>query len=193
MIAWQDFVARQEVPGYLDTKSFLPRAGETRLVRGNFPNMYLLAGHRLLDGYVAITPSRQLEYHQPNALRVAQVEYAHGDFFVGTPVLPGLETRDRGWYRLPGALPRVRLVADARVSTSPATDIADVDVAETALVTHDLRLRGGLPGSARLLIDNPGDITIDVDAPGHSCWLSRSRSTRAGARQSTMRPQQSSA
>ena len=91
-----------------------------------------------------ITPSRQLDYHQPNALRVAQVEYVHGDFFAGYAVPPGRDTRDRGWYRLPGALPRVRLVADARVSTSPATDIAQVDVAQTALVTHDLRLGGGL-------------------------------------------------
>ena len=165
VIGWQDFIARQEVPGYLDTKSFLPRAGETRLMRGNFPNMYLLAGHRLLDGYVAITPARQLEYHQPNALRVAQVEYAHEDFFAGTPVPPGRDTRERGWYRLPGALPRVRLVADTRVSTSPATDIAQVDVARTALVTHDLRLDGGPAGTARLATDNPGDITVEVNAP----------------------------
>ena len=165
VIGWHDFVTRQQAVGFLDTNSFLPQAGESRLLRGNFPNLYLLRGHRLLDGYVALTPSRQLDYHQPNALRVAQVEYAHEDFFAGTPAPPGAEKRDRGWYRLPGALPRVRLVADARVSTSPATDIAHVDVAQTALVTHDLRLRGGVPGSARLLIDNPGDITIDVDAP----------------------------
>ena len=165
VIAWQDFIARQEVPGYLDTKSFLPRAGETRLVRGNFPNLYVLTGHQLLDGYVAITPSKQLDYHQPNALRVAQVEYAHEDFFAGRETPPGAETRDRGWYRLPGALPRVRLVADARLSSSPAADIARVDVAQTALVTHDLRLGGGPAGTARLVTDNPGDVTVEADAP----------------------------
>ena len=129
VIAWHDFVTRPQAVGFLDTNSFLPRAGDTRLVRGNFPNLYLLANHRLLDGYVAITPSRQLDYHQPNALRVAQVEYAHGDFFAGAPA-PGREPRDHGWFRVPGALPRVRLVADARVSASPATDIAQVDVAQ---------------------------------------------------------------
>ena len=165
VIAWQDFVTRPEAAGFLDTNSFLPRAGDTRLVRGNFPNLYLLSGHRLLDGYVAITPSKQLDYHQPNALRVAQVEYAHGDFFAGAPVPPGRDTRDRGWYRLPGALPRVRLVAGARVSSSPATAIAQLDVAQTALVTRDLRLGGGPAGTARLLTDNPGDITVEVNAP----------------------------
>jgi hypothetical protein len=165
VIAWQDYVTRPEAAGYLDTNSFLPRAGDTRLVRGNFPNLYLLSGHRLLDGYVAITPSKQLDYRQPNALRVAQVEYAHGDFFAGVAVPPGHEPRDRGWYRLPGALPRVRLVADVRVSSSPATDIAQVDVAETALVTRDLRLGGGPAGTARLVTDNPGDITIETNAP----------------------------
>ena len=165
VIAWRDLVTRPEAVGYLDTNSFLPRAGDTRLVRGNFPNLYLLAGHRLLDGYVAITPSKQLDYREPNALRVAQAEYAHEDFFAGTPVPSDAEKRDRSWYRLPGALPRVRLVAGARVSSSPATDIAQVNVAQTALVTRDLRLGGGAAGTARLVTDNPGDIAIEVNAP----------------------------
>ena len=73
VIGWHDFVTRQQAVGFLDTNSFLPEAGESRLLRGNFPNLYLLRGHRLLDGYVALPPSRQLDYHQPNALRVARV------------------------------------------------------------------------------------------------------------------------
>ncbi len=147
MIAWQDFVTRPQALGFLDTNSFLPKAGETRLVRGNYPNLYLLANHRFLDGYVAIAPSRQLDYHQPNALRVAQVEYAHADFFAGTPLPDGAEPRDRGWFRVPGALPRVRLVTDARVSTQPAADIAQIDVTRTALVTHEMALGDGGAGA----------------------------------------------
>ena len=165
VVTWQDFLTRQQAIGFLDTNSFLPRAGENRLLRGNYPNLYLLANHRLVDGYVAIAPSRQLDYHQPNALRVAQVEYAHADFFKGAPVPEATEPRDRGWFRVPGALPRVRLVTEARVSASPATDIAQVDVARTALVTRELRLSETVAGSARIVEDVPGDIALDVDAP----------------------------
>jgi len=168
MIAWQDFVTRPQALGFLDTNSFLPKAGETRLVRGNYPNLYLLANHRFLDGYVAIAPSRQLDYHQPNALRVAQVEYAHADFFAGTPLPDGAEPRDRGWFRVPGALPRARLVTDARVSTQPAADIAQIDVTRTALVTREMALEGGGagagPGAARMVADLPGEIAVEVKA-----------------------------
>ena len=165
VITWQDFVTRQQAITFLDTNSFLPQAGEHRLVRGNYPNLYLLANHRLLDGYVAIAPSRQLDYHEPNALRVAQVEYAHADFFKGLPVPEGAEPRDRGWFRLPGALPRARLVGSAQVSASPAVDIAQLDVTQAALVTRQLHVGGGAAGTVRIRGDSPGDITLDVDAP----------------------------
>ena len=109
VIAWQDFVTRaagDRLPGHQLVSA---AAGETRLVRGNFPNLYLLANHRLLDGYVAIAPSKQLDYHQPNALRVAQVEYAHADFFTGAPVPEGSRAA------------RPRLVSPAgRAAASPA-------------------------------------------------------------------------
>jgi hypothetical protein len=165
VITWQDFVTRQQALGFLDTNSFLPRAGEHRLMRGNYPNLYLLANHRLLDGYVAITPSKQLDYHQGNALRVAQVKYAHADFFKGQAVPDGAEPRDRGWFRLPGALPRARLVTEAHISTSPAVDIVQVDVTRAALVTRALSVSGATAGSVRVRLDAPGDITLEVDTP----------------------------
>jgi hypothetical protein len=127
--------------------------------------LYLLANHRVLDGYVAITPSTQLDYHQPNALRVAQVEYAHADFFKGLPVPDGAEPRDRGWFRLPGALPRARLVGAAQVSASPAVDIAQLDVTQAALVTREVHLGGAGGGAVRIRVDAPGDIALDVDTP----------------------------
>jgi hypothetical protein len=160
--AWQDFITRDEALGFLDTNRFLPRS-DGRLLRGNFPNLYLLGGYRLFDGYVAIPPTKQLDYRQPNALRVAQVEYVHRDFFKGGPP-PGAEPRDRGWFRLNNALPRVRLVTEARVSAAPA-DIASIDVTRMALVTHGLELGGGAPGESRLSADLPGDITVEVAAP----------------------------
>lgn len=165
VIAWQDFVTRQQAIGFLDTNSFLPRAGEGRLLRGNFPNLYLLARHRLVDGYVALSPSRQLDSHQSNALRVAQVDYVHADFFAGAPAPSGALPADHGWFHVPGPLPRVRLLTEARVSGAPSKDIEGVDVARTALVTHQLPLGGGTAGAARLLADDPGDVMVEVDAP----------------------------
>ena len=165
VVTWQDFVTRQQAIGFLDTNSFLPRAGEHRLVRGNYPNLYLLANHRLLDGYVAIAPSKQLDYHQPNALRVAQVEYAHADFFKGQPVPAGAEPRDRGWFRLTGALPRARMITDAQVSMAPAVDLARVNVEQVALATRALPISGTAAGSVRIRTDAPGDIALDVTTP----------------------------
>jgi hypothetical protein len=165
VIAWQDFVTRQQAIGFLDTNSFLPRPGEGRLLRGNFPDLYLLAGHRLVDGYVALTPSRQLDYHRSNALRVAQVDYVHADFFAGAPAPAGAVAADRGWVRVPGPLPRVRLLTEARVGGAPSADIEAVDVARTALVTHQLQLSGGTAGAARILADDPGNVMVEVDAP----------------------------
>ena len=116
---------------------------------------------------MAIAPSRQLDYHQPNALRVAQVEYAHADFFAGAPPPGGAEPRDRGWFRLAGALPRARLVTDARVSRRRRPTSRRSTSTRTALVTHELALEGGGrrgPGAARIVADLPGEIAVEVNA-----------------------------
>ena len=76
VVAWQDFLTRPQAVGYLDTNGFLPRGGAARLMRGGFPNLYLLAGHRLADGYLGLSPRRLLDYRQAGALRLAQVEYS---------------------------------------------------------------------------------------------------------------------
>ena len=159
VVAWQDFLTRQQAVGYLDTNAFLPHGGDVRLLRGGFPDLYLLAGHRLADGYVGITPTRLLDYRRADALRLAQVEYVHDDFLQGARIADA-ERLDRGWLRLRDPLPRARLVTDARVSTSPATDLAGVDVERSALVTHDVRLGGGQAGTAQIITDRPGEISV---------------------------------
>jgi hypothetical protein len=164
IVAWQDFVTRQQAIGYLDTNSFLHAPPAGRLARGNFPNLYLLAEYRIVDGYVALEPAKQLDYRVPEALRLAQAEFAHEDLFKGTGVPEGRRL-DRGWIALPPPVPRVRLVAAARVSVTPGEDVAGLDVDRVALVTHDLTLSPGPAGTVRLTRDAPGDIAVETNAP----------------------------
>jgi hypothetical protein len=163
IVAWRDFVTRQQAIGYLDTNSFLQAPPAGRLARGNFPNLYLLAGYRIVDGYVALEPAKQLDYRVPEALRLAQAEFAHEDLFKGTRAPEGRRL-DRGWIVLPPPLPRVRLVAEARVSTTPREDIAGLDIDRVALVTHDLALPPGSAGTARVTRELPGDVAVDTNA-----------------------------
>lgn len=161
VVAWQDFLTRQQAVAYLDTNQFLPHGGGGRLLRGGFPDLYVLAGHRLADGYLGIVPKRLLDYHQAEALRLAQVEYVHKDFLQGPPPSDA-EALERGWLHLGHTVPRVRLVTEARVSQTPAADLARLDVDRSALVTRDLRLGGGAQGTAQLVLDAPGEITVST-------------------------------
>ncbi len=164
VVAWQDFVTRPQAIGYLDTDAFLHAPPEGRLVRGGFPNLYLLAGYRLVDGYVAIEPAKQLDYRRPEALRLAQAEFANQDFFKGRQAPEG-RPLERGWLRLPSPLPRARLVAEAQMSVAPRDDLSRVDIARVALVTHDLRLPSGTAGAVRITRDAPGEIRVVTQQP----------------------------
>jgi len=163
VVAWQDFITRQQAIGYLDTNSFLRAPPAGRLARGGFPNLYLLAGYRVVDGYVALEPARQLDYRVPEALRLAQAEFANEDLFKGTRAPEG-QRLDRGWIVLPPPVPRVRLVAEARVSSTPRADLAGLDIDRVALVTHDLTLSSGSGGTTRITRDAPGDIAVETNA-----------------------------
>jgi hypothetical protein len=118
-----------------------------------------------VDGYVAIEPAKQLDYRVPKALRLAQAEFAHEDLFNGTGAPEG-QRLGRGWIALPPPVPRVRLVAGARVSSTPREDVAGLDVDRVALVTHDLTLSPGPVGTARITRDAPGDIAVETNASG---------------------------
>ena len=105
---------------------------------------------RLVSGYVGLEPAKQLDYAQPNALRVA-----------------GASVRLAGqrFTAQPGALPRARLVASARVSAQPAVDLEALDVERTALVDEPIVLEAGPTGTVRILRDLAGAISLAVDAP----------------------------
>ena len=105
---------------------------------------------RLVSGYAAIVPSRQLDYTKIASLRVAGASLAlgSGDF-----------------EPLPGALPRARMVAIAVRSADPRAQIEQIDVATTALVDDAVDLVSGPPGAAVIEQDLPGRIRVATEAP----------------------------
>jgi hypothetical protein len=105
----------------------------------------IVHGVRLVSGYAAIDPATRLDLRKIASLRVAGASAALGD--------GGIED-------LPGALPRVRLVASAVASADPNAEIDRIDVATTALVEHPVDLVAGPPGEAELEEDLPGSIRI---------------------------------
>ena len=165
VVAWQDFVTRAQAEGFLDSGAAGIPVDDGRIARGGFPNLYVLSGYHLIDGYVGLVPKKSLDYRTPNALRVAGVHYAHADF-LGTTTVPGAVPLARRWLRLPSPLPRVRLVTDVHVTANPAADLEQVDVETAALSSRPLSLSTGAPGSASLERDEPGDIGVITDAPG---------------------------
>jgi hypothetical protein len=105
---------------------------------------------RLVSGYAGLMPAKQLDYSKLASLRVASAAVQ----------LVGLR-----FVRLPGPLPRARLVAHAVRSAQPASDIELINVANAALVEEPVDLEAGPAGAAAILEDLPGAIRIAVDAP----------------------------
>jgi hypothetical protein len=129
-----------------------PVSGNTcRLDVANVCNANLLSLHRvrLTNGYVGLTPRRCLDYNTRAACQVAGVAWKWQE---------GL------WQRVEG-LPRARLVSRALVCALPNQMIGQIDVATTALVPCPLELDGGPPGTATLVSDRPGRVSIAVEAP----------------------------
>ncbi len=178
VIAWQDFVTRAQAVAFLDEYPANIMPGDGRVARGGFPDLHVLGGYRLIDGYAGLTPTKTLDYRSSNALRVAGVKYAHVNFLEGRMV-PGAQTLVKGWLKLPEPLPRARLVSDARISRDPRTDIENIAVDHTVLVNRLLDLSLDASGSAVITRDDPGDIAVTTTASGSS-MLTVSESFDAG-------------
>jgi hypothetical protein len=159
VVAWHDFLTREQVVELIGPVDERPDPTAGRIAHGGFPNIYVLSGYRLLDGYSGLTPARKLDYRSPRALRVAQVAYAHGGFDREVQ-MPAAELFTGEWVRLVEPVARVRLVAESQVSSQPAVDIEQLDVDASALVTRVLGLGGGPVGTVRMVQDDPGEIRV---------------------------------
>jgi hypothetical protein len=138
------------------------------LLDGNQPglrtgNLMTLAGWSRADGYAGLEPSRELNYHDLRALRVAGIRWVQRG--PTTEGIRGLHAYDERWLEVPHPLPRVRLVTRAFPSDSPAKDIRRVNPDKVALTEIPLALPRSVPGTATLLAERPGRLEIKVVCP----------------------------
>lgn len=135
-----------------------PGALEHRLLNGTMASAML--GVRYLWGYVAMWPARQLPVFPAD--------------LSGRKLPPELLASWRAGLRVASVaderagepLPRVRMVTEAQVSANPSVDIAAIDVATTALLPEPVALDPGAPGTAELLSEQPGELSIATRADG---------------------------
>jgi hypothetical protein len=142
----------------------LPEREKYRVYATGYWNQLILQGARLYSGYGGFTPSRQLPPDARSSLRLAGVRWMRGD----EEDLPGWTPKvcrqtAYGW-RMPDPLPRARLVARVIVSSEPAKDAEQADIATSALVSQPVQLQDGPPGSAVILEDKPGRALVGTSA-----------------------------
>lgn len=125
-------------------------------------NQIVVAGWRRTHGYAGLTPEKQLDYSQLNALRVAGTRWVSRR--IGDRI-KGLQPGDADWMAVPDPLPRARLVTKAVVSKKPARDLEGVPIDTTAILEHDLALPHAEPGTAEVRVDRPDRIRLLVDCP----------------------------
>ena len=105
---------------------------------------------RLTAGYTGLYAKRVLDPGDAAVQRVAGAAWT-GD--------------GERWQRVTDSMPRVRLVAESRVSNTPGAELGHLDPSRTALVDRALSLSGS-PGIAKMISDRPGHILVDVEAGG---------------------------
>jgi hypothetical protein len=104
----------------------------------------MFTGRGLASGYAGLAPRQALDLNKPSVQRAAGVRWR-----LGTATTT-----------LPEPLPRARLVTRSRVSADPNLDIDAIDPAVEALVASPLPLVEGVPGTATITRDEPGNIRI---------------------------------
>ena len=112
----------------------------------------LLAGVERVDGYAGLEPAKRLDYNTMPALQLAGVAW----------LLQPSES-GRQWAAVAPTAPRARLVTHIR-QAQPSGE-SDRPAMETATVDAAIDLPQATPGSARVVADSPGRITVSSDAP----------------------------
>ncbi|MGW8258131.1 MAG: YfhO family protein, partial [Thermoguttaceae bacterium] len=122
----------------------------------------ILRGWSRADGYEGLEPRRLLDYRNEAALRVAGVRWVRrGET---TNNIPGLIPYDANWFQSPNPLPRVRLLSHALASNQPEVDINKIDIDSQALAETQMSFPPATTGSATLVEDLPGRITVQTDS-----------------------------
>ncbi len=117
-------------------------------------NAPVLRGFRVWPGYVGLTPAMTLPPQSRDLVtqRVAGVTWRLTRFPIVEPI------RDTA--------ARARLLSKVTVSSNIATDVGAIDVLNEALVEEPVGDLTGAPGTARVVEDRPGRITVETTAFG---------------------------
>jgi len=154
----------QTVDSYVETRSVLPKLDDglrfADIKRSD--DAWIMNGRKLVMGYVALAPSRQLDFfNSMTALRLAGAKWRQA-----TDEPPSYATdsprRVITWEKVPDPMPRARLVTNAVCTTRPAELLESIDIKTTALVAEDVALGAAEPGSVAILRDLPGRIELSV-------------------------------
>jgi hypothetical protein len=131
-------------------------------------NKYPLWGLRTQVAYLGLARSSMLDPEALVTQRLAGVQWTR------TP---------RRWIAVDGAMPRVRLVPEWRVSHDVPRDLAGIDIERTALVDASPGGADTPAGTARFVSDRPGRLRIETRASSgqllvvaeryHEGWVAR--------------------
>jgi hypothetical protein len=131
-------------------------------------NVPVLFGYRSTRSYLGLYREPALTLYDPQVWRLLGVAW--------------VLARER-WIAIDDTLPQARLVADWRVTADPGADIREIDVARTALVDAPPGQTSGDPGTAAIVSDAPGALTVRTTAAGpqllvvaqrfHEGWTAR--------------------
>jgi Bacterial membrane protein YfhO len=119
-------------------------------------NRMLLGGVSRIDGYAGLEPAKKLDYRQRRARQLAGAEW------VLEPADRALES-DRTWSRVERSAPRARL-ATKTLGPKHLDDVKTIAL-DAAVVDPPESLPPSEPGSAQVVADRPGRITIETDSP----------------------------
>ena len=142
----------------------------------------VLAGHRLVRGYVGLPPQTFFDYADEAPLRIASAKYRAARLmrrdgerdkpvFTGEVVVTPVER----------PLQRARLVSKCVAADGRADQLLSIDPGETVILPEDAALAGGPVGTAEFVRDVPGRMQIRTNAPSRQA-LVISESRHAGWR-----------
>jgi hypothetical protein len=132
--------------------------------RWNSANVLAQRGYRLSHGYFTFLPARELDPASLTAQRLAGVRWALNADGLRVQSPYQYPQGHGSWVEIAEPMPRVRMVARARVSESIAEDVRTIDIASTALLAEPVELPPGKPGSARIVTDRAGFIEVETSS-----------------------------
>jgi hypothetical protein len=128
--------------------------------RWNSANVLAQRGYRLSHGYFTFLPARELEPASLTAQRLAGVRWALNADGLRVQSPYQYPQGHGSWVEIAEPMPRVRMVARARVSESIAEDVRTIDIANTALLSEPVDLKAAEPGAASIVQERAGLIEV---------------------------------